>query len=153
MAKKKDNDLASNRQAFYNFEITETFEAGISLLGTEIKSLRDHGGNIKDAYVLITKNEAWLKNASIAPFKFGNIHNHEEKRERKLLLHKREIEQLKKFTQQKGLTIVPLALYLIKGKAKVKIGVAKGKKSHDKRSTIKERQENRDIQRAMKKEV
>ena len=150
MAKKSESELVSNRRARYDFEILETYEAGISLEGTEIKSLRNHGGSLQDAFVQITKGEAWLKSASIAPYSFGNIHNHEERRDRKLLLHKSEIVKLKRSTDIKGLTIIPLAMYLSKGRAKVKIGVARGKKQHDKRSAIKEREEKRSIDRVLK---
>jgi len=143
-------DLVSNRKAFHNYEILETFEAGIVLLGTEIKSLRDHGGSLQDAYVVLHHGEAWLKNASIAPYKFGNIYNHEDKRERKLLLHKREILKLKTSTEEKGLTVVPLAMYLNKGIVKVKIAVARGKKAYDKRAAVKAREDKRAIERAMK---
>ena len=150
MAKKSESELVSNRRARYDFEILETYEAGISLEGTEIKSLRNHGGSLQDAFVQITKGEAWLKSASIAPYSFGNIHNHEERRDRKLLLHKSEIVKLKRSTDIKGLTIIPLAMYLSKGRAKVKFGVARGKKQHDKRSAIKEREEKRSIDRVLK---
>lgn len=150
MSKKSDAELVSNRRARHDYEILETYEAGISLLGTEIKSLRNHGGSLQEAYVIIDSREAYLKGASIAPYSFGNIHNHEEKRDRKLLLHKHEIEKLKRSTDQKGLTIIPLAIYLKKGRAKVKIGVARGKKQHDKRSAIKEREQKRSIERALK---
>lgn len=143
-------DLVSNRKAFHNYEILETFEAGIVLLGTEIKSLRDHGGSLQDAYVVLHHSEAWLKNASIAPYKFGNIHNHEDKRERKLLLHKREILKLKTSTEEKGLTVIPLAMYLSKGIVKVKIAIARGKKAYDKRAAAKSREDKRAIERAMK---
>ncbi len=125
-------------------------EAGIVLLGTEIKSLRNHGGNIQDAYVIFHHGDAYLKNSSIAPYKFGNIFNHEEKRERKLLLHKRELLRLKSMTDEKGLTVVPLAFYLKKGFVKVKLGVARGKKAHDKRAAIKAREAKRSIDRSMK---
>lgn len=150
MSKKSDAELVSNRRARHDYEILETYEAGISLLGTEIKSLRNHEGSLQEAYVVIDRREAYLKGASIAPYSFGNIHNHEEKRDRKLLLHKHEIEKLKRSTDQKGLTIIPLAIYLKKGRAKVKIGIARGKKQHDKRSTIKEREQKRSIERALK---
>ena len=146
----KDNDLASNRKATYNYEILETYEAGIALQGTEIKSLRDNGGNLQDSYVKVIRSEVWLVNCSIAPYRFGNIHNHEERRERKLLMHKREIMQLQRDTQEKGLTVIPLALYLKNGRVKVKLAVAKGKKSFDKRASIKERDEKRNIDKAMK---
>ncbi|MCK4935060.1 MAG: SsrA-binding protein SmpB [Simkaniaceae bacterium] len=150
MVKKNPGELVSNRRAFHDYEILETLEAGIALQGTEIKSLRDHGGALQEAYVVIKSHEAFLIGSSIAPYKFGNIHNHEEKRSRKLLLHKKEIDKLQKQSEQKGLTLIPLALYLKKGFVKVKIGIARGKKSHDKRSTIKERESKRDIERALK---
>ena len=150
MGKKPSAELTSNRKARYNYEITETYEAGISLLGTEVKSLRAHGGSLQDAYVVIDKNEAWLKNASIAPYHYGNIHNHEEKRARKLLLHRKEIEQLKRATDQKGMALIPLALYLNKGRVKVKLAVARGKKLYDKRAAIQKREKEREIAKALK---
>lgn len=144
-------DLVSNRRAFHDYEILETFEAGIALLGTEIKSLRNHGGSLQDAYVDIRKGVLCLINSSIAPYSFGNVHNHEDKRERKLLMHHREIEYLRKQMQEKGLLIVPLAIYFNKkGIAKVKIATAKGKKAYDKRSSLKEKEDLRSIQRALK---
>lgn len=146
----KSGDLVSNRRATHDYEILETFEAGIALQGTEIKSLRDNGGSLQEAYIKVVKNEAWLVGCTIAPYRFGNIHNHEEKRERKLLLHKREIGRLKVATQEKGLTIIPLAFYLKQGKVKARIGLAKGKKNIDKRSDIKERDEKRRMQQAVK---
>jgi len=147
---KKKSDLVSNRRAFHDYEILESFEAGLVLKGTEIKSLRAGGGGLQEAYVKVLNNEVWLIGASIAPYKFGNIQNHEEKRDRKLLMHKREIQKLKQGTQEKGLTIVPLAIYLKEGKAKIKIALAKGKKSYDKRASIKEREIKRSIDRAIK---
>lgn len=143
-------DLVSNKRATFNFEILETFEAGIALQGTEIKSLRDHGGSLQEAYVKVIGNELLLIGCSIAPYRYGNIHNHEEKRDRKLLMHKREIAKLKVATLEKGLTIIPLAFYLKNGRVKVKIAIAKGKKTIDKRETIKERDEKRHIQKVMK---
>lgn len=144
------DDLVSNRKASHNYEILETLEAGIVLLGTEIKSLRNHGGNIQDSYVVFHRGEAFIKNASISPYKFGNQFNHEERRERKLLLHKRELERLKSLADEKGLTIIPLAFYLKKGFVKVKLGVARGKKSYDKRAAIKAREDKRSIARSLK---
>lgn len=144
------NELVRNRKAYHDYEILETYEAGIALVGTEVKSLRDHGGNLAEAYVKIIRNEIWLIGASIAPYRFGNIHNHEERRDRKLLMHKKEIEKLKEAVQQKGLTIVPLALYLKKGRVKIQIGRARGKKRHDKRQAIVEREKKRELDRAMK---
>jgi SsrA-binding protein len=146
----KENELVSNRRAGFNYEILETFEAGIVLQGTEIKSLRNHGGVLQDAYVKATKKDLWLVGCSIAPYSFGNVHNHEEKRDRKLLMHKREIARLYIAVQEKGLAIIPLALYLKEGKVKVRIALAKGKKTYDKREAIKERDEKRTIQKAMK---
>ena len=141
-------DLVSNRRAFHDYEILDTFETGIVLLGTEIKSLRNHGGSLQDAYVDIRKGELWLINSSITPYSFGNIHNHEERRERKLLVHYRELAILKKFKEEKGLTLIPLAIYLNKkGIAKVKIAAAKGKKAYDKRAALKEREAKRAMQR------
>jgi SsrA-binding protein len=146
----KSAELVSNRKATYNYEILETFETGIILLGTEIKSLRDHGGNLSDSYVKIIREEMWLINCSIAPYRFGNVHNHEERRERKLLMHKREIGRLKVSTQEKGLSLIPLSLYLKNGRVKVKLALAKGKKSIDKRESIKERDEKRRMDKMMK---
>lgn len=143
-------DLASNKKAGYHYQILETYEAGISLLGTEIKSLRDHGGNLQDSYVKITDHELWLVECSIAPYRFGNIFNHEERRPRKLLMHKREIHRLKASVQEKGLTLIPLALYLKQGRVKVKVALAKGKNVIDKRETIKERDDKRRISKAIK---
>lgn len=143
-------DLVSNRKAFHNYEILETLEAGIILLGTEIKSLRNHGGNIQESYVVFHRGEAYIKNSSIAPYKYGNLFNHEERRERKLLLHKRELLRLKSLTEEKGLTIIPIAFYLKKGFVKVKLGVARGKKAYDKRAAIKARDDKRAMQRTMK---
>lgn len=143
-------DLVSNRKAFHHYEVQETLEAGIILLGTEIKSLRSHGGNIQEAYVVFHEGEPYLKNSSIAPYKYGSVFNHEERRERKLLLHKREIARLQNVTTEKGLTVIPLAMYLKKGFVKVKLGVAKGKKDYDKRAAIKKREHNRQIDRSMK---
>ncbi len=143
-------ELVSNRKAGHDYEILETFEAGIVLKGTEIKSLRNHGGALQDAYVEIRGTEAWLINCSIALYSFGNINNHEEKRARKLLLHKREIAKLSRLKAEKGLQIIPLSIFLKKGIAKVRICSAKPKKSYDKRSALKEREDKRDMERARK---
>jgi SsrA-binding protein len=150
MTKAKKGDLVSNRRAFHDYEILETLEAGIVLLGTEVKSLKDNGGNLQDAYILTSNSKVVLKNASISLYSFGNVHNHEEKRERDLLLHKREIAQLKNASDRKGLTLIPLAIYLKGGIIKVKVGIAKGKKSHDKRDSLKEKEHKRDMDRALK---
>ncbi len=146
----KSNELVSNRKALHDFEIIESFESGIMLQGTEIKSLRDHGGNLLDSYVKIIRGEMWLVNSSIAPYRFGSIHNHEERRERKLLMHKREIEKMREATSEKGLTIIPLSFYLKNGRVKVSLAIAKGKKRFDKRAALKERQDKRSMDRAIK---
>lgn len=144
------NELVRNRRAFHDYEIIETYEAGIALLGTEIKSLRAHGGNLAEAYVKVIEGELWLIGASIAPYRFGNINNHEERRDRKLLMHKREIARLKEIVQQKGLTLIPLALYLKNGRVKISIGYGRGKKKEDKRQALMEREKKREMDRAVK---
>lgn len=148
----KNQDLVRNRRAFHDYEVLETFEAGIVLRGTEIKSLRTSDASLQEAYVKIINSEAWLIGSYVAPYKFGNVHNHEEKRDRKLLLHLYEIRKLKEAIREKGLTIVPLGIYLKKGRAKLKIGIARGKKSHDKRHAIKEKEEKRRMLRVTKGE-
>lgn len=151
MAKKTDNELVSNRVAYHNYEVLETLEAGIVLQGTEIKALRAGLGSLQDNFVDISSDgEAWLKQASIAHYDHGNIHNHEEKQKRKLLLHKGEIQKLKKMTQIKGYTLIALSLYLKKGLVKVRVGVCRGKKSYDKREALKKREDARAVQRAIK---
>lgn len=149
MARKIEGELVSNRIAYHNYEVLETLEAGIVLLGTEIKSLRDAHGSLQDNYIDIIEGEAFLKQASIQPYAKGNIHNHEEKRTRKLLLHKGEIAKLKKMVKIKGYTLVALSMYLKKGIVKVKVGVCIGKKLHDKRAAMKKKEANLSIQRAL----
>lgn len=146
----ENHDLVSNRRAHFNYQILDTLEAGIALQGTEIKSLRDHGGTLQDAFVQIIKGEAFLIGCNIAPYRYGNIHNHQEKRNRKLLLHKKEIQQLEDASSLKGNTIIPLAMYLKNGRVKVKIAIGKGKKTHDKRHAIKERDEKREMEKVRK---
>ncbi len=146
-----ENDLVKNRKAFHDYIIEDTYEAGIALMGTEVKSLRNHGGSLQDAYITIKNNELWLLNASIAPYSFGSKHfAHEERRERKLLMHRQEIERLRKAIQEKGLTLIPLAIYLKAGKIKVKVAVAKGKKSYDKRASLKAKEAKRAVDRALR---
>ncbi len=143
-------DLVTNRKAFHDYEILETFEVGIQLVGTEIKSLRANGGSLQEAFVSVERGELWLIGSSIPPYSFGSFYNHEERRKRKLLAHRREIEKIASALQEKGLTCVPLCLYLKGGLAKLKIGLAKGKKLHDKREAIKAREDKRIIDRLMK---
>ena len=144
------SDLVKNRRAYRDFEILDTLEVGIQLKGTEIKSLRDNGGSLQEAYVRIIEHELWLIGAHIAAYKLGNIHNHAETRDRKLLLHKRELAKLKAKVQQKGLTIVPLSMYFKRNWLKLKIALARGKKTVDKRASIKQREDTRHLQRVMK---
>lgn len=144
-------NLTSNKKAYHDYEIIETFEAGIVLCGTEIKSLRNNGAIINEAYIKIIAGEPWLIGALISHYKFGNINNHEEKRDRKLLLHKKEITKLKTAIQEKSLTLVPIGLYLTeRGIAKIKIAKARGKKNADKRAAIKERDDKKYIQKIIK---
>lgn len=138
-----------NRKARYDYEIEDTYEAGIVLTGTEIKSIRIGKVNIKDSYAIIRNNEIYLLNTHISLYEEGNRFNHDEDRTRKLLLHKREILKLKDKLEIEGYTLVPLKIYFVKNKAKVLIGVAKGKKNYNKKETIKER----DIQREMEKSL
>ena len=140
-----------NRKAKYNYQIFETVEAGIVLTGTEIKSLRLGKANIKDSYARIKNNEIFLINMHISSYENGNIFNHDETRERKLLLHKKEILKFRDKIKLEGYTIVPLKVYLKNGRAKVLIGLAKGKKNYDKREDIKKRDIERSIRARLKK--
>lgn len=150
MAKNYQKPLAQNRKASFDFFIEETYEAGIELRGTEIKSIRSGRVSLKDAHVRIMNGEAQLINMHIAPYDQGNRFNHDPTRSRKLLLHRDEIDKLFGEVKQKGYTIVPLKLYIKRGFAKVLIGLGKGKKQHDKREDLKQKQMKRDIDRAMK---
>lgn len=134
-----------NRKASYDYFVMDTYEAGIALTGTEIKSLRDGKCNIKDSYVIIRNGEAFLLNTHISAYEAGNRFNHDENRTRKLLLHKNEIKKIKNATEIEGYTIIPLKMYFVRGKVKVLIGVCKGKKNYDKRESIKERDLNREM--------
>jgi len=142
--------LVTNKKALHNYEILEKFEAGIKLLGTEIKSLRDHGGNLDGAFCKILDQELWMLGSSIIPYKYGTIHNHEEHRNRKLLMHKKEILRLFQKLKEKNLTLVPLAIYLKANRAKVEVALVRGKKQYDKRQTIKEREEKKRLSRIIK---
>jgi SsrA-binding protein len=145
-----EQTMALNRRARHEFSIDETFEAGIVLTGTEIKSIRNGKVNLSDAYARIERGEAWLIGAHIAPFEQGNRNNHEPKRERKLLLHRSEIDELLGRTKAKGQTIVPLRLYLTsRGRAKLELGLARGKQLHDRRRDIADRESKRDIERQL----
>ena len=138
-----------NREAKFNYFILEEYECGIVLKGTELKSIRLGRANIKDSYATIRNNEIYLLNMHISAYKEGNIFNHEERRTRKLLMHKREIVKINNQVMQEGLTLIPLKLYFKKNKVKILLGLCKGKKLYDKRETIK----NRDIERFERKEI
>ena len=139
--------IATNRKARHDYEILETYEAGLVLRGTEVKSLREGQVNFKDSYAAINGNEAWLIGCHIAPYHHGTDANHDADRSRKLLLHRREIARLLGKTAERGLTLVPLRLYFKEGRAKVELGLARGKKLHDKRATIRERESRREMEK------
>lgn len=145
-----EHTVALNRKARYEFSIDETFEAGLVLTGTEIKSIRGGKVSLSEAYARIERGEAWLVGMHIAPYEGGNRMNHEPKRTRKLLLHRSEIDELLGKTKSKGLTLVPLRLYIDeRGKAKLEIGLARGKSHQDRRRDIAARDARRDVERAL----
>jgi SsrA-binding protein len=141
------NQIAQNRKARHNYEILETYETGIALVGTEVKSLRDGRANFKDSYADVRNEEVWLHGMHISPYSHGNINNHDPERDRKLLLHSNEIRRLIGKTKETGLTLVPLQLYFKRGKVKVELGLAKGKKQYDKREAIAKRDVERETKR------
>ncbi len=142
--------VAQNRKAFHDYQIEETYEAGIMLTGTEVKSLRDGKANLKDSYVLIKDGEAYLLNCHISPYSHGNIMNHDPLRTRKLLLHRKEITKLQGKAAQKGYSLIPLKIYFKGPRAKLEFGLGRGKRQYEKRETIKKREADREIERAMK---
>ena len=142
--------ITVNRQAYHDYFVERTIEAGIALMGTEIKSIREGKVNLRGSYAMARKGELWLENAHIAVYEHGNRYNHEPTRSRKLLLHRREINQLLSKVETKGLTLIPLKLYLKGGKAKIELGLARGKKLYDKRDAIAERDMKREIERAIR---
>lgn len=142
--------ISVNRQAYHDYEVERTLEVGISLVGTEIKSIRDGKVQLRGSYAMARKDEIWLENANIAVYDHGNRYNHDPMRTRKLLLHRREIDQLLTRVATKGLTLVPLKLYLKSGRAKIELGLCRGKKLYDKRATIAKRDAQRDIERIVK---
>jgi SsrA-binding protein len=147
----KKKVVAENRRARFDFAVDEVFEAGIALQGTEVKSLRFGEGTIAESYAEVKGHEVWLVNSNIPEFSHGNRHNHEPKRPRKLLLSGREINKMHAAVARQGMTLVPLSIYFnSRGRAKVELAIAKGKKAHDKRESIKERDWKRDKQRLMK---
>jgi SsrA-binding protein len=142
--------IASNRRAFHDYEVLETYEAGLVLRGTEVKSLRDGRADLKESYARIEREEAWLLGCHISPYAQGNRANHDPVRPRKLLLHRREISRLLGRVMEKGLTLVPLRLYFKGGRAKVELGLARGRKLLDKRHVIREREARREMDRAVR---
>ncbi len=162
MGKKKKKNKAStanqpirlvchNKKAYHDFEILETFEAGMVLQGTEVKSLREGRANLKDSYAKIKRGEVFLHGLHISPYHHASYNNHEPERVRKLLLHRREIKRLTGKTVERGLTLVPLKIYFSRGLAKVELALARGKKAYDKRESLKRKQEARDLERMRKR--
>jgi len=149
-ARSNDRVVTSNRRAFHDFHVLETIEAGIVLTGTEIKSIRESKVTISEAYARLEHGELWLIGSHVSPYSHGNRANHDPDRPRKLLVHRREIEKIREAVEQRGLTIVPLRLHLKQGRAKIDIGVARGKKLFDKRAAEAERQSKRDVDRALR---
>ncbi len=143
--------ISINRQAYHDYYVEQTVEAGISLMGTEIKSIRDGKVNLRGSYAIARDGELWLENAHIAIYEHGSRYNHDPMRSRKLLLHRREINQLLNKVATKGMTLVPLKLYLKGGRAKIELGLCRGKKLYDKREAIAERDAKREIERAVRK--
>lgn len=148
---KQPNVTIKNKKASFEYEFIDTYEAGMQLMGTEIKSIRDSKASIKEGYCVFKKGELYVKNIHISEYKDGSYNNHEPKRDRKLLLHKRELEKLSKKKTDVGLTIIPVKMYInSKGLAKLQIALAKGKKLHDKRESLKAKDDKRAMDRAMK---
>ncbi|WP_100373976.1 SsrA-binding protein SmpB [Bacillus sp. FJAT-45037] len=150
MAETKGKVIAQNKKARHDYFVEETYEAGMVLQGTEIKSMRAGRMNLKDSFARIKDGEMYLHNAHISEYEQGNRYNHEPERARKLLLHKKQINQLIGLTKQQGYSLVPLKVYIKNGFAKILIGLAKGKKSYDKRETLKRKDAKREVDRALK---
>src|SRR5438477_8415056 len=148
-----EKNIATNRKAFHNFSILETYEAGLVLRGTEVKSLRESQVNFKDCYASIDNGEAWLIGCHIPPYHHGSDANHDPERRRKLLLRRRELQRLVGKVAERGLTIVPLRLYFKEGRAKLEVGLARGRKLHDKRAALRERETRREMDKAIRARV
>jgi len=151
--KKTNTSLAKNKKAYHDYFVDDTYEAGIELFGTEVKSVREGKINLKDSYVSVKTGEAFLIGTHISPYEKGNIFNRDPLRSRKLLLHRREINKLIGLTQQDGYTLIPLEVYLKGSYVKVLLGLCRGKKNYDKRDAIAERESKRRIDRAMKEQM
>lgn len=149
MTKQPVKVVASNRKARHDYHIEDTFEAGIVLTGSEIKSIRAGQVNLRDSFAIVRNGELWLMNTHIAPYHQASYTNHEPRRDRKLLMHRREINRLSGKLQEKGLTLIPLQIYLKNSRAKIELGLARGKKLYDKRESLRERDDRRQITRAL----
>jgi SsrA-binding protein len=147
----RERDLAQNRRAYHDYFIDEKYEAGVMLTGTEVKSVRNGRANLRDGFVRIDGNEAWLESVHISPYAQGNVMNQEPVRPRKLLLHRKEISSLIGKVKQKGYTMIPLRLYIAHNRIKVEVGLARGKRQYDKREAIAEREAKREIARAVRR--
>jgi SsrA-binding protein len=141
--------VARNPKATHDFHVLDTMEAGLVLTGTEVKSLRRRGASIKEAFARVSRGEIWVEKLNITPYEQGNRYNHDPIRARKLLLHRREIEKLIGAVERDGLALIPLELYFLRGRAKLLLALAKGKKAHDKREDLKRREADREVARAM----
>ena len=148
--RQRDRVVTTNRRAFHDYFVVESVEAGLALTGTEIKSIREGKVTISEAYARIDNNELWLVGSHVSPYSHGNRANHDPDRPRKLLVHKRQLRDLRVNIEQKGMTLVPLRLVLRRGRAKVDIGIVRGKKLYDKREASAERQSRRDVERALR---
>ena len=142
--------IADNRKAFHDYHVLDSWEAGVALLGTEVKAIREGSVNLRDSYARLENGEVWLMNLHISPYSHTGYAHHDERRQRKLLLHRHEIEKLSGRVVEKGLTLVPLRMYLNKGRVKVALALVKGKQAHDKRETIRRREVDRETRAAVK---
>jgi SsrA-binding protein len=147
---KAERNLADNRKALHDYHILETWEAGLVLLGTEVKAIREGSVNLRDSYARVDSGEVWLLNVHISPYSHTGYAHHEERRDRKLLLHRHEIQKLTGRVVERGLTLVPLRMYMKKGRVKVALALVKGKQAHDKRETIRRREIDRETRAAVK---
>ncbi|MBF0528435.1 MAG: SsrA-binding protein SmpB [Deltaproteobacteria bacterium] len=155
MPQKKDSGfkvVCRNKKASLDYQLEDRYEAGLVLTGTEVKSLRDGRANLTDAYARIIDGEAWLINAHISPYSFAHFDNHDPERRRKLLLHRKEIKKLYGRTQERGQSLIPLAIYFKEGRAKVELALARGKKAYDKRHTLKQKEADREMARALRRD-
>ena len=148
--KPSSKTVATNRRARFDYEIVETLEAGIALVGSEVKSLRSGKADLKDSYAAVERQELWLHGVRISPYEFAREGGHEPERSRKLLVHRAEIERIGAKLAEKGLTLIPMRMYFKEGKVKVELGLARGKAQRDKRETIKQREANREMERVVR---